>query len=144
MYEVLRRAQKQFLKSPRLHSPLLSPPKVGFQNSKIIKDKLVRSKLKEFIYKDAGNDICGHSNCDICKIFESEYQFESATTKKKCRISFSFDCNSCYLVNLLACLNQFKSNIKLNGKGRRGFKKEKLIEDSLLSQCGHMKILKFK
>ena len=28
--------------------------------------------------------------------------------------------------------NQYKSNIKLNGEGRRGFKKEKLIEHFLL------------
>ena len=28
--------------------------------------------------------------------------------------------------------NQYKSNIKLNGEGRRGFKKEKLIEYFLL------------
>ena len=144
LYEILQRIHKHVLNLPRLHSALPSPSRVAFRNPKAMRDKLVRSKLKEFIYKDAGNDICGHSNCDICNIFESEYQFESTTTKKKCRISFSFDCNSCYLVNLLACLNQCKSNIKLNGKGRRGFKKEKLIEDSLLSQCGHMKILKFK
>ena len=29
-------------------------------------------------------------------------------------------------------LNQYKYNIKLNGEGRRGFKKEKLIEHFLL------------
>ena len=104
MYEILRRAQKQFLKSSRLHSALLSPPKVAFQSPKIIRDKLVRSKLKEFIYKDAGTDICRLSNCDICKIFESGYQFESTVTKKKYGINFSFGCNSCYLVNLLACM----------------------------------------
>ena len=28
--------------------------------------------------------------------------------------------------------NQYKSNIKLNGEGRRGFKKEKLIQHFLL------------
>ena len=28
--------------------------------------------------------------------------------------------------------NQYKSNVKLNGEGRRGFKKEKLIEHILL------------
>ena len=48
-----------------------------------MRDKLVRSNLKEFIYEDAGTNICGHSNCDTCKIFENGDQFESAITKNK-------------------------------------------------------------
>ena len=36
--------------------------------------------LKKFIYKDAEINICGHSNCDIWKIFESGDQFESKVT----------------------------------------------------------------
>ena len=63
-----------------------------FENTKTIRDKLLRSKLKEFVCKDAGTNICGHSNCDICKIFESGDQFESKVTKKKYRINFAFDC----------------------------------------------------
>ena len=43
-----------------------------------------------------GTNICGHSNFDICKIFESGDQFESTVTKKKYRINFPFECNSCY------------------------------------------------
>ena len=69
LYETLRRARKDVLKSPRLHSALPSTPRVAFQNPKTIRDKLVRSKLKEFIYEDAGINISGHSNYDICKIF---------------------------------------------------------------------------
>ena len=65
---LLRRAHKRVLISPRLHSGLISPPRVAFQDPKTIRDKLARSKLQEFIYKDAGINICGHSNCDICKI----------------------------------------------------------------------------
>ena len=103
LYEILRRAQKHLLKSPRLHSALLSPPKAAFRNPETIRDKLVRSKLKEFIYKDAGTDICGHSNFDIHKIFEIGYQFESTATKKEYRINFPFDCNSCHVVYLLTC-----------------------------------------
>ena len=49
--------------------------KGSFSKSKKIRDKLGRSKLKEFIYKDAGANIFGHSNCDICKIFGSGDQF---------------------------------------------------------------------
>ena len=65
------KCHKHVLKTPRLHSALLSPPRVAFRNPKTIRDKLVRSKLKEFIYKDVGTNICGRSNCDICKILES-------------------------------------------------------------------------
>ena len=83
LYEILRRAHEHVSKSPRLHSALPSLLRLTFRNSKTIRDKLVRSKLKEFIYKDAGTNICGHSNCDICKIFETGDQFESAVTKKK-------------------------------------------------------------
>ena len=103
LYEILRRAHKHVLKLPRLNSGLPSPPKVAFRNPKSITDKLVRSKIKEFIYKDASTNICGHSNCDICKIFESGDQFESTVTKKTYRINFPFDCNSCCVVYLLTC-----------------------------------------
>ena len=50
LYEILLRAHKQVLKSPRRHSALPSPPKVAFRNPKTIRDKLVRSKLSELIY----------------------------------------------------------------------------------------------
>ena len=63
LYEILRRANKHVLKSPRRHSGL--PPRLAFRNPKTIRDKLVRSKFEEFIYKDAGTNICGHSNCDV-------------------------------------------------------------------------------
>ena len=47
-----------------------------------------RIYLQYFIYKDAGTNIFGHSNCDIRKIFESGDQFESKVTKKKYRTNF--------------------------------------------------------
>ena len=117
------------LKSSRFHSAVLSAPRVAFQNPKIIREKLVRSMLKEFIYKDAGTNICCHSNSDICKILESGDQFESTITKKKYRFNCPFDCISCCVVYLLECkvclkqyvgstvtrfrlrFNQYKSNI---------------------------------
>ena len=94
LYEILRRAHKHVLKSARLHSALPSPPRVAFLNPKAIRDKRVLSKLKEFIYKDVGINICGHFNFDICKKFEKRAQFEKTVTKKKNRINFPFDCNS--------------------------------------------------
>ena len=45
-YEVLQRAHKHVLKSPRLHSALPWQTKVAFWNPKLIRDKLVLSKLK--------------------------------------------------------------------------------------------------
>ena len=92
MYKILRRVHKHVLKSASLHSALPSPPGVAFRNPKTIRDNLIRAKLKEFIYnilyKDAGTNIFGHSNCDIRKIFESGDQFESKVTKKKYRTNF--------------------------------------------------------
>ena len=89
------------LKSSRLHRALPSPPRVAFRNPKTIRDRLVRSKLKEFIYNNAGTNTCGHSNCDVCKITESGDQFESTFTKKKYRINFPFDYNRCCVAYLL-------------------------------------------
>ena len=53
-YEVLLRPHKHVLKSPRLHGALPSQTRVASWNPKTIRDKLVLSKLKKIIYKDAG------------------------------------------------------------------------------------------
>ena len=103
LYEIPQRDHKHVLKSSRLHRALPSSPRVAFRNSKTIRNKLVRSKSKEVMDKDAGTDIWGSSNCDICKIFESGDQFESKVTKKNYRISFQFDCDSCCVDYLLTC-----------------------------------------
>ena len=50
-----------------------------------------------------GTNVCGHSNFDICKTFESGDQFESTATKKKYRFNFPYECNSCYIVYLMTC-----------------------------------------
>ena len=85
LHEILQRVHKHVLKPPRLHSALPSPSKVAFRNSETIRDELVRCRLKEFIYKAAGTNICGHSDCDICKIFKRGDQFEK---KKKNALTF--------------------------------------------------------
>ena len=45
LYEIQRRAHKYVLKSPRLQSGLPSLQWVAFRNPKMIRDKLVHSKL---------------------------------------------------------------------------------------------------
>ena len=79
VYEILRRSHKHVIKLPRLRSVPPSPPRVAFRNPKTIRDKLVRSKLKEFIHKGAGTN----------------FLLESTVTKEKYHINFPFDCSSC-------------------------------------------------
>ena len=45
-HAVLKMFMRYSAKSPRLHYVLPTPPRVAFQNDKLLKDKLVRSKLK--------------------------------------------------------------------------------------------------
>ena len=58
LYEILRRVHKHVLKLPRLHGTPSSTTRKVFRYPKTIRNKLVRSKLKEFIYKNAGTNIC--------------------------------------------------------------------------------------
>ena len=51
LYEIQRRAHKRVLKSPRPHSDLPSLQWLASRNPKIIRDKLVLSKLKQFLLK---------------------------------------------------------------------------------------------
>ena len=81
-YEVLLRPHKHVLNSPRLHGALPSQTRVASWNPKTIRDKLVLCKLKKVIYKDAGINICGHSDTDICKIFEKEDQAKPVWKKR--------------------------------------------------------------
>ena len=70
--ESLHRAHTQVLKSLRLKDIPPSPPKIAFWNWKTIRDILVGSKLKDFIYDDEGVDICDCSNYNICNILENK------------------------------------------------------------------------
>ena len=60
VHGILQRNHRHVLNLPRLGSILPSQPRVAFRNPKTIRNKVARSKLKEFIYKDAGANICGH------------------------------------------------------------------------------------
>ena len=133
-------------KSPALKAVLPKPPRVAFHNPQILRDKLVRSKIRQNNEKERGNFPCGHSNCEICKILEPGKEFKSAVTGEVYKMNFYFDCNSICVVYLLTfrickkqytvstitrfreLFNQYKSNLKLYGEGRRGFKQKKLLE----------------
>lgn len=46
IHEILKKAYRDSIRSPRLIAVLPSPPRVVFRNSKTLKDHLIRSKLK--------------------------------------------------------------------------------------------------
>ena len=146
VYEILQKAHRHTLKSSRLSAVLPSPPRIAFRNAKTLRDKLVRSKLKNKHDKKPGVHICGNKRCEICKILYQGDTFESTQNEKKFKINFHFDCNSANVIYLLTCnickkqyvgstitkfrsrFNQYKSNINLYSQGKRGFMQEKLIE----------------
>ena len=57
---------------------LPKPPRVTFRNPKTLRDKLVRSKIRENDEEQRGNFPCGHSNCEVCKILEPGKEFQSS------------------------------------------------------------------
>ena len=146
VYEILQKAHRHTLKSPRLSAVLPSPPRLAFRNSKTLKDKLVRSTLKTTNDKIPGMYKCGVGRCDNCCLLDIGNTFSSTVTGKIYHMNFPFDCNSQCVVYLLTCkickkqyvgstitkfrlrYNQYKSNIKLYGEGRRGFQQESFIE----------------
>ena len=143
MFNVLKSAHRFIEKSPTLKAVLPKPPRVAFRNPKTLRDKLVRSKIRENDEEERGNFLCGHSNCEICKILEPGKEFKSTVTGEVFKMNFYFDYNSIFAVNLLTCrifkkqytgltitrfrerFNQYKPNLKLHGEGRRDFKQKK-------------------
>ena len=67
------------------------------------RDKLVRSKLKEFIYKDAANKFVAILIVINVKYLEVEVILKVRLPRKKCCINVLFDCNSCCALYLLTC-----------------------------------------
>ena len=102
LHEILQRAQRHVLKSPRLHSAVPSPPRVAFRNPGRIKNKLVCSKLKEFIYKMLAPIFVVILTIIYVKYLKVEISLK-VSLPKKYRINFPFYCNSCRVVNLLTC-----------------------------------------
>ena len=103
LYEILQRIHKHVLKLPRLHGALPSPSRVAFRNPKAMRDKLVRSKLKEFIYKDAGNKYVAILTVINVKYLKVEVSLKVRLPRKKCCINVLFDCNSCCALYSLTC-----------------------------------------
>ena len=146
IFDILKSAHCHIAKSSLLKSVLPKPPHVIFRNPKSHRDKLVLSKLKSEDEKEQGNFPCCRKNCDICNVLYPSNQFRSTFTREEYKMNFHFNCNSDCVVYLLTCkvsakqytgstitkfrsrFNQYKSNIKLYGEGRRGFVQEKLIE----------------
>ena len=82
---------------------------------------------------------------EICNILKPGKQFNGMVTGETYKMNFHFDCKSLCVIYLItckmcrkqytgstvikfrACFNQYKSNLKLYGEGRRFFQ-EKLIE----------------
>ena len=144
----MKKAHRHTIRSPRLSAVLPLSPRVAIRNPKTLKNHLVRSRLKVHNSNDEENGICkcGNINCDICNVSYLGNEFQSTVTEKRYHINFKFDCNSINVIYLLTCkrcrkqyvgstvtrfclrFNQYKLNIKLYGKGKRGFKQEKLIQ----------------
>ena len=145
VHEILKKVHRHTIRSRRFSAVLPSHPPVTFHNPKALKDYSVRSKLQKRDSNDEENGIykCGNINCDIDNVLYLSNEFQSTVTRKRYHINFKFDCSSVNVIYLLTCrkqytgstitkfrlrFNQYKSNIKLYGEGKRGFEQEKLIE----------------
>ena len=88
VHEILRKAERDALKSNRLSKVLPSPTGVAFHNAKSLKDCLVRSKLKPESNVTTGNFNCSSKRCEICKILVPGNEFKSFVTKKTYKMNF--------------------------------------------------------
>ena len=88
VHEILRKAERDVLKSNRLSKVLPSPTGVAFHNAKSLKDCLVRSKLKPESNVTTSNFNCSSKKCEICKILVPRNELKSFVTKKTYKINF--------------------------------------------------------
>ena len=94
MFNVLKSTHRFIEKSPALKAVLPKPPCEALHNPKALRDKLVRSKIRENDEEERGNFPCGHSNCEICKILDPWKEFKSTVIGEVFKMSFHFNCNS--------------------------------------------------
>ena len=129
-----------------LKAVLPKPPRLAFRNQKTLRYKLVHSKLKLTDDAERGNFPRRRANCESCNILKLGKKFKNTVTGEIYKMIFHFDCNSLCVVYLITCkgckkqytgstvtkfsarFNQYKSNLKLYGQGRRGFFQEMLTE----------------
>ena len=129
-----------------LKAVLPKAPRIAFRNPKTLRHKLVRSKLKSTVDAERGNFPCGRGNYEICNILKSGKLLKSTVAGEIYKKNFHFDCNGLCVVYLITCkvcknqytgstvtkfgarFNQYKSNLKMYGEGKRGFFQEKLIK----------------
>ena len=88
VHEILRKAERDVLKSNRHSKVLPSPTGVAFYNAKSLKDCLVRSKLKPESNVTTSNFNCSSKKCEICKILVPRNELKSFVTKKTYKINF--------------------------------------------------------
>ena len=103
IFDILNSAHQIIENSPILKAILPKPSRAAFRNPKILRDKLIRSKLRSDYKGEKGVFICDQRSCDTCDILEPGNEFKSTTTVKVYKINFYFHCNSECVVYLLTC-----------------------------------------
>ena len=134
---------------------LPTQPRVAFWNDKSLKDKLVRSKLKNPNRRDPVNYKCGSNLCQICNMISWDDEFTDRDRSKTYKNNFDFDCDSQCVIYLITCkvcqkqyvgsaittfrksFNQDKSNIKLYSEGIGGMKQEKKLISHFFTDKHH-------
>ena len=143
IHEILRNAH--VYKSARLAIILKSPSQVAFRSAKTLKDRLVRSKLRNESEIETGTFKGNSKRCEVCNYIEPGSKFKIFVTQKSYKIIFRFDCNSSHVIYLISCkirghqytgttvahfrerFNQYKSNVNLYSQEVRGMMQEKMI-----------------
>ena len=145
IYEIIKTAHEAVHKSPKLSQILQKPPRITYRNAKSIRRSVVRARLKPLGVKERGVFKCNRPRCQIDAVLHLGDKFTNFDGSQTFEINHRLSCNSENVIYLLTCngcgkkyvgstitafnlrFNQYKSNINLYGKGRRGFKQEKLI-----------------
>ena len=141
IHEILRNAQRH----ARMAKVLKPPQRVAFRNATILKDRLVRSKLRNESEVETGSFKCNSKQREACNSTEPGSKFKSFVTQKSYKINFRFDYNSSDVIYLIQCkicsrqytdtrvtcfrerFNQYKSNVNLHSQGVSGMMQEKMI-----------------
>ena len=145
IYEIVKTEHASVLKSPKLAKILPQPPIITYRNAKSISQSIVRARLKPLGVQKRGVFKCNHPRCQIDDVLYLGDKFTNFNGSQTFVINHPFSCKSENVIYLLTCngcgkkyvgstitafnlrFNQYKSNINLYGKGRRGFKQEYLI-----------------